>query len=392
MKARWFNVSLCLIGLLVTSFVAMCFINPSTAHNDNSTEWNGLLAYKETTEVENISSNLLVKGGQNILISSYNKEYRIPITIISNKDIKGAAITVVSENNEKLSATISEESVDFKAGQEQSIELNMAVVQNLDDVTSAVSEILSAENGSVDGIETNETDDNVVTVTVSLTCGEETVSATFLIPVTEKTEEITASGALEKIQTQYNRQLPITIVSGTETTVLQLNEGNFPAFTKYSVNGTTNVLYDGGVIELDGNTTAEIDLSETEVSGEININTTQQSYILKEVNTVVLNNDSQPFIIKDILELPVNYLWGQLEPVIKTEQLTVADNQMSWTETNSVTYEKSSSGNIQLKNNNAEAGTYMLTVLWIENEVILYQLEIPFFVRYDSAALGGTGQ
>ena len=116
-----------------------------------------------------------------------------------------------------------------------------------------------------------------------------------------------------------------------------------------------------------------------------------KSYDLSDT-ALVLNIDNKSFIIKDNLELPVNYLWGSLEPKIKIEHLTMNEDKLSWTESKQVTCEKSSAGQILLKNNNAEAGTYRITVSWIENEVTLYKLEIPFFVRYDSAALGGTGQ
>lgn len=387
MRLKGLRICCLSMAVLVTLFSAMCFINPSIAHDDNSVSWNGLFnTNNESKEI--ISSDLLSADNQTVLINNYSKEYSIPIKIVSSKDVSDASITATSENAELLTASLSNDKLDMKAGQEQTVNLNMTVVQSLADITSNVSNMLSSSteedtesNGTDTGEKTN------VIVNVVLTYENEKVSANIRVPITNEVDTNISSGVLANIQTKYNKQLPITIVSGNEETTLQFNNGAFPAKTKYIIDGKTTLLYDGGVIQLAAQKSLILDLSETDISGEIDIN----SHKLSEQD-LVLNIENKSFIIKNELELPISYLWGTLEPSIKIEHLTVNEDQLIWTENKLLTYEKSSAGNILLKNTSAEAGTYRITVSWIENDITLYKIEVPFFVRYDSAALGGTGQ
>lgn len=391
MGNKWIKVYCLSMAVLITSVTAMCFINPAIAHDDNITSWNGLI--KGQTEAEEaVSSNWLSKEGQTVIINNYSNEYSIPITIVSSSDITGATISAVSDNAEALSITLSQEKFDLKEGQEQTVNLTMSVNKSLADklenVSDALSSVLDEESEST---EVSDGEESEVTVNIECVYGSEKLSAVLVVPLVETTESNLAEGNLSKIQSQYNKALPINLTTGDKAVKLKLNEGNFPSKTRYSVDGKSTILFDEGVIYLEADKDIKLDLSQTDISGDIVINTTESEYDLVDT-ALVLNADYKSFIIKGNLELPVSYLWGSIEPEIKTEHLTVSEDKLIWAENKSVTCEKSTAGNILLKNNNAEAGTYKITVSWIENNVTLYEIEIPFFVRYDSAALGGTGQ
>ena len=83
--------------------------------------------------------------------------------------------------------------------------------------------------------------------------------------------------------------------------------------------------------------------------------------------------------------------WGAIAPEFFFEQLNVGE-EITWNAVECFSVEENEEGKLQMLPKEAEAGTYRVKILWKENEVILYEKEIPFFIQYKSVDQGGSRQ
>lgn len=198
-------------------------------------------------------------------------------------------------------------------------------------------------------------------------------------------EDVKIAGTLSYCPTQYAKDLPIWVTAGEEGAVIQLGEGDFPTKTKYTVNGVTTVLSNGGKIVLKSGEIATVDLSQTEISDTIVFNTGGGTYTLEYAQLPKLAVTDIPLLMtEDTVTIPAKYMWGDLEPEITVQELQVDENGvLSFVGNNLFVWQKAADENIQIDSLGANAGTYLITVDWQDSEQILYSLETTVFLQRD---------
>lgn len=303
-----------------------------------------------------------------------------------------------SNTNESISSessgenNISQEAESSETASEQ--EEGSVVSEPAASLEDLVATVDQTETDTQDTVPIEEYRTGDVSVAVTVTCGEKVLKATFLIPM-ENPENPSAVGALTSWPSQYHIAQPMRVSVGTTACELLYNEGHFPAGTEYSCDGRSTLLYDGGVISLPADTDAYIDLSRTELTGDLifqDRNSNTYNIVYAEYPT--LSEDLFPRMLgTEILETEIPWLWGTQEPQFVIERLAVnEENEQVWEPVATITAQKTETGYVALEAKNALAGTYQLIVSWLDNEITLYQMEVPFFVQYESVGQGGTGQ
>ena len=222
-----------------------------------------------------------------------------------------------------------------------------------------------------------------VTVTVKNTTDDGKVLwADFLICAdTDGTAQgsITLDGAL----TYYNPKVPIPVRSSGEACTLLLNGGMFPSGTRYRSDNGEYLLMCDDYLHIPANTDVLIDLSGTQISGDIDIGGHSLTYYaipnLSSERAYIIGNTE--------LVLPMRYTWGGISPTVKPERLKVSP-------TGTATYEPadgvkitpdSDGREIRLTADGGSAGTYRVTLTWsLADGTELYRMEIPFYIMYDS--------
>jgi hypothetical protein len=228
---------------------------------------------------------------------------------------------------------------------------------------------------------------------------ETKLSAKVYIPVSDDDDDtVYSSGSLTYCQDFYSEGLPIYIETGENNTRLTYNGKDFPAMTKYTYDGKTCILGVGGTIDLPQNTVAAIYLSgdymETDENEnkilDFNIHVGETEY--HPVNYVDLPVAETSIVVGIDGELTtVPYKLGSITASYYVEHLVQDEYGLTWKQSNAVTVQAGTY--LNLTPANAQAGTYRLCVSYYDNyEREIYSLEIPFFVRYESADQGGTVQ
>lgn len=234
-----------------------------------------------------------------------------------------------------------------------------------------------------------EVEEAPLNVWVILTLGGKTFSAVFV--VNENDTDENAIGELQYCPNQYHPTGQVCLINNKE---METIVGDFPAMTKYTVGEDSYLLYDGGKVRIPAGGKLELDLSGTQLEKELEFYSfAGTAYSVKHVEKPD-KLDNTPMIIVDGTEktLPVSYRWGEIIPVITIEHLTVSKEGLKWNTVESIICKEDSSGKIQMIPKSPEAGTYRIKVLWNENEISLYHLNIPFYVQCASGDQGGTGQ
>ena len=222
---------------------------------------------------------------------------------------------------------------------------------------------------------------------VILTIGEKIYSATILI--NEESEEETAIGELQFCPSQYHPTGVLEFVNNQE---IETVIGEFPAMTKYTVSEEEYLLYSGGNIKLSPGARLRVDVSYTELKEDFTFYSgAGTSYTIAYTDVPHDFKELYPLIIDGNGKiLPVNYQWGTMTPIVRVEQLTVGKDGLEWKAVETITCKENDDGKLQIVPNKPEAGTYRIEILWVENEITLYRLEIPFYVQYGSVDQGGT--
>ncbi|MBO5068753.1 MAG: hypothetical protein J6C37_00070 [Roseburia sp.] len=235
----------------------------------------------------------------------------------------------------------------------------------------------------------SESDSKSLSAEATIELGERTFSASLIID-TEIENETKATGDLQYYPSQYHPEEIVKLVNGQDT---DCELGKFPAMTKCVIENHTYLLYDGGSITIPAGKEAEIDLSQTELMEDFSLTTGEgKTYTMKYVELPQISEEDLPLVVGgEGRMLPISYKWGELEPTITIEHLTVGDEEPIWAAAENVIVMKESDV-LTLIPNNAKAGTYRAIVSWIENDITLYQIEISFFIQYEREGQGGTGQ
>lgn len=232
-------------------------------------------------------------------------------------------------------------------------------------------------------------EDKTLKVEVRLLIGEIEFAATFVIDETVVPE--TAAGELKSFPSQYHPESVVQLTNNEETeTVVD----HLPPMTKYSMNEMQYILYDGGKVIIPAGMMLQIDLSQTQWEEDLiltSMNGTE--YVMKYAQIPHESDNTQVFIVDGTEKiLPVSYQWGDITPVITVEHLVVGKDGLKWNNAEAITYQENSEGKIQIFSNGSKAGTYRIKVLWNENEMTLYQFELPFYIQSGSGNQGGIGK
>jgi hypothetical protein len=219
--------------------------------------------------------------------------------------------------------------------------------------------------------------------------GDNTLSATILVPLTQTDQTKEASGVLTQCPSVYCKDIPIPITAGDQDMVLRVNNGDFPAMTRYTIGDETTVLYDGGPIEIPANTSAVLDLSQTDFSGDLTLN----GWTLTETEDPTGPQSDTAYVLLDgELLLPTLYQWGNATAAMSFQrQVQNQDTgQWDWADVEETFTAEQAGENIRVTAQAAEPGTYRILLDYKENDVEIYQAEIPFFVQNSGLIAGGT--
>ena len=235
-----------------------------------------------------------------------------------------------------------------------------------------------------------ETETETLSVEVTFTYQEQSFSATFIIEEAVQTADL-AAGELAFCPSQYHPTKEFEISNAAEQ---ECTLSGFPAMTRYTLEEQTNVLYTGGNICIPAGKSIIVDLSMTGMKEDLLITTDgEKSYTLKYVELPELSEELLPLIVNEEgKELPISQKWGTIDASVRIEHLTEGEEAPVWEATEIVLVDKSENNLLKIEPNGAVAGTYRAIVSWIENERTLYEMEIPFFIQYESVSQGGIGQ
>lgn len=475
-KARtWINIGLALM------LVCLCILSlpaPGMAHIVSGVSFSAPLPVAETPN--EVSSELLTKEGQEIYIDLLegNREVEIPLYI--PEGVYWCVITTCDEENLFVNSygggssithlTLAGwESVPFyrDSGYQNALlsltnNLQMNPVIEATEVTEGtegsegtegteppaepvVEAVTATVNVSVYYLRMPEEETPVVqlpsaepvveesavveTETVDETTEEETagtvsiesISATIHVTLRESSGAAGPQGELAQVPAQYHPAVMIPVVNGAAESELTNNGAEFPAMTRYTMDGKTHILYDGGTITIPAEKKIYLDLSkaedptdeevtedpavEEEATEETTETETEPPVAEEEDQTLVLiagghanpiayaeaptfDKAQTPVIVQGMsFTLPGAYLWSGIAPTVSVEQLCVEGRELVWTAMDAARWNiTASETQLSLTALGAplRAGTYRLILAWTENETTLYSLQTEFYVRSEN--------
>ena len=266
-----------------------------------------------------------------------------------------------------------------------------------------------------------ETVDETTEEETSGTVSIESISATIHVTLRESSGVAAPEGQLAQVPTQYHPAVMIPVVNGTAESELTNNGADFPAMTRYTMDGKTHILYDGGTITIPAEKKIYLDLSkaeeptdeevtedpavEEEATEETTETETEPPGAEEEDQTLVLiagghenpiayaeapnfDKAQTPVIVQGMsFTLPGAYLWSGIAPTVSVEQLCVEGRELVWTAMDAARWNiTASETQLSLTALGAplRAGTYRLILAWTENETTLYSLQTEFYVRSEN--------
>lgn len=269
--------------------------------------------------------------------------------------------------------------------------------------------------------EETETVDETIEEETSGTVSIESISATIHVTLRESSGAAVPQGQLAQVPAQYHPAVMIPVVNGTAESELTNNGADFPAMTRYTMDGKTHILYDGGTITIPAEKKIYLDLSkaeepadeevtedpavEEEAAEETTETETEPPVTEEEDQTLVLiagdhanpiayaeaptfDKVQTPVIVQGMsFTLPGAYLWSGIAPTVSVEQLCVEGRELVWTAMDAARWNiTASETQLSLTALGAplRAGTYRLILTWTENETTLYSLQTEFYVRSEN--------
>lgn len=263
--------------------------------------------------------------------------------------------------------------------------------------------------------------DETIEEETSGTVSIESISATIHVTLRESSGVAAPEGQLAQVPTQYHPAVMIPVVNGTAESELTNNGADFPAMTRYTMDGKTHVLYDGGTITIPAEKKIYLDLSkaeepadeevtedpavEEEAAEEATEPETEPPVTEEEDQTLVLiagdhenpiayaeaptfDKAQTPVIVQGMsFTLPGAYLWSGIAPTVSVEQLCVEGGELVWTAMDAARWNITASEtqlSLTALGVPLRAGTYRLILAWTENETTLYSLQTEFYVRSEN--------
>ena len=399
---------------------------------------------KPMQEVPTISSNLLVEGGQTILLNADAEEMVIPITIHCENFEKvnyiAGSINAESSDEERLQVSVDKKAI-LLYEEGNTIQLTMKLMEP--EVDSPVEEPKEPQepqepepeveqpeekpqepqepeveqpreepqepqepqesqepesvakvhflNWTLTGTAAEDSgSDEELYAEISFTIGDQVYSAKLVIQNPVQVADMTGKPAF--YPSQYHPSGNFVVKGNPEHECVV---SGFPAMTKYTVNGQTYLLYDDGSIRIPAGKDAVIDLSKTGIAADLTLNAGgEKNHIVKYVELpAILEENYQLVFGKEGGKLPISRKWGILESTITIEHLTESEDDSIpvWEAVENVKTTVDDKENLQITPEEAPAGTYRAVVSWNEGGITLNWMEIPFFIQYTGTYQGGIG-
>lgn len=338
------------IILICTTVFAVGFAGARTANTDT---WTGKILPKQTVDSSNVSSDLLTKNGQSVLLRNRTEEFSVPIKLTSfDGKIKGTLSA--NSGSAPVSLSLSETS------------LSLA-----DTATKTVTLTVSPKDGFADA--------EGVTFGVEWRGEHETLRASFFID--NRTERAEYDSATITAPEVFLKGEPFYITANVRATLRFSTgegvQGAFPSGTKYKgEDGGECYLYDADYITAEPGETA-IDLSRAEYSGTVRITCGSVTKALTSVEPIKSSYTDRILTMERdaSVDLGLPYTWEGIAPEFTIERLSHG----AWESAADVTL-RDISGRARLTTDGAAAGTYRLIISWSASGHVLYGEEIPFFV------------
>lgn len=430
---------LVLAAAAICSF-AMCLIAPTFARNKNTASWQNSLYFLERSTA--VRSDILTENGQTVVLGEMAAVREIEIHLTGEAGIPVG--TFYAEPNDYLTVTFGEpvtsgtmqtvgvrmERTEACNSLEQTLEVTVRMRWTAGDEVLWADFLIPIAPPKTDEAGQNETSDTPPEI-VNPTTPEDENSA----PATQPTDP----GGSEEPQTPsepaspaeitslissflpfYAQEVPVVLEisqqSNGQIVTLQCNGGAFPAMTRYTINGNSVLLYDGGEIPVQADAAVTIlvdkpnmnlfaaeDTPEAEkkctVTANIEVDgeTLVQTIELGEKQQSPSSETGEVLVLTEVqtLAFPDWKQWDGCRIEFSLSRLESGRNMnMNWSTLDQgqcgILVGQNAIGNVCLSIDNSNrppAGTYLIQLNRIYNGVHgntkLFSEEFVFFVQYD---------
>ena len=405
-----------LISALLLISTLFCIPSPSLARTRNADTWTGAIIPAEQPAA--LESDLLLPGGQTVLLNKRENGVSIPVTVTANEDIE-ATLTVTVSDPDWFTVLPGEEPLSLTKGETRTVELTVTMIsvkndpfgadqtqpetaeetgtaEGPEDPGQAGTEGVSDEKPDVSQEEDAKTPPSKLSFDVTLTYGGGSLEAKFEMEneqdkaaeFLENSEQF--NGVLVDPPGWYSASHPLFLTVDDRARI-HFSQGEeekhgFPAMTGYEFGGQKYLLYDSSSIYLSEGGELILDLSETGISGSFTLSTDASVCEFSELGSIRDASSGTAIVAIDGgAGAGVTYEWGGISPTFSASVLSAGqDGGFVWTPTDRVSCAASADGEAYIDAATAPAGTYKAELSWVLNGKVLYSTEVVFFVQHRS--------
>lgn len=224
----------------------------------------------------------------------------------------------------------------------------------------------------------------------------------------KETKTYAGSGLILTHVSSYDPKIGILVTAGEEGAVVLCNGAGFPAGTRYTEDGMTYFLYEEAPLRLAPSAMAVINLSMTDISGDLTLSagegcevTLGQQDLDLDENTDVVQDDTtltgqntvkpvgtvvtpeQALIVGDSgQKVAVVSIPDAVLDVESVERLETVEQGTAWVPDDTVIASMDTGSTLYLKPRDSAAGTYRVTLVWSQGGQAIYRKSIPFYIFY----------
>ncbi|MBQ7670612.1 MAG: hypothetical protein IJS45_07825 [Clostridia bacterium] len=374
MKNRIFSLSALILALTFCGIA--CFAGLTYARTVNTYVWTGQIDSPPANSAANVTCDLLHPDGRMQILLPGEGSFDLPIVL---RSVDGRMHGTLTASSDWVDVSPASTELSYDAAGSATVNLSVMLIAERE----IGGELQSAPSVVSFDVEWEGEDQNGDT---------ETISATFVINRSD--EEDTENGVIVNPPQWYSPESDIVIYLDSGATIMlnksEESDGKFPANTRYETDGVTTVLYSENYIRVEDAGVVIINLSNTDVDGEIKLSTTMGDCILTEVDNITSGIGGRPLVVGDEgASLLIPYTWANITPTFAAWKMVKSGGTTTWSTTNLVVCAPDDGGDAYVTAANAPAGTYKLLIEWNYNGHTLYSEEIYFFVRHNSCGQGG---
>lgn len=425
--------------LLAAAALVCLWAAPALARRENTAKWQGTW---DLSERASVSSNVLLAQGQDVVLQTVAGQKTLEITLQCESGMVSGQLS--AEENPYLTANFDRTQLSLRPGETQTVNLTLTTTEACGALTEAV-----VQRIRVLWIPASDKNDTLwADILVPLTPAEPTQPAEPETTqqtepeATQPTEPETTqptepenapseSAAEQQTRTdgetaQADVQLSDTLLScsavcskeipvaleicaqeGRRNLIIDCYTEDFPAMTRYVIDGRSVLLYDGGKISLE---TAEavtvfLYLSDTKLL-------TDGSFVVQALAELEGLTQYQRVLISISTQSPVQWP-GQTMLLTRNETLRIpvsytcqtAVSCLSTGESGELVWKPVAGAGFQTVMDEEQkilsvslnptelppAGTYRLELSWYYGDTVVCTKDAVFYVQYDSAILSGAG-